>query len=63
MNRNHVRLSWLFYTGAKEWNRTTDARAFNAPLYRLSYRGITGVSRQDRTVVSGITIRDSATEL
>lgn len=25
--------------GAKSWDRTSDARAFNAALYRLSYRG------------------------
>ncbi len=26
--------------GAETWSRTTDARAFNASLYRLSYLGI-----------------------
>ena len=31
--------AWLGEIGAHGWNRTSDACAFNAPLYQLSYKG------------------------
>lgn len=32
--------AWSPVRSASRWNRTTDARIFSPPLYRLSYRGM-----------------------